>query len=85
MKPLGERVIVQVERKAEALTESGVIVLPSYAPETVGRVVACAENPDVEVGDVVIFPPSAGQSLDWDGAPHVVLELAEILGTYDYD
>lgn len=83
LKPLGNRVIVRVEPKDEYQTDAGVTVLPSYAPEAVGRVVFCGANPDVSVGDVVIFPPSAGQKLIWDGEPHVVVALGEILATYD--
>lgn len=83
MKPLGDRVIVRCERPEEYQTGSGLTILPSYAPEAVGEVVACAANPDVSVGDVVIFPPSAGLALEWDGAPHVVLALDEILATYE--
>lgn len=81
--PLGDRVIVRVDRKDEYQTDAGVIVLPSYAPNAVGEVVACAENPDVAVGDVVIFPPSAGMDLEWEGEPHVTLAVDEIIAIHE--
>ena len=85
VKPLGQRVIVRVERPQDSQTDAGVILLASDAPPVVGEVVACVDNPDVSVGAVVIFSRSAGMPLEWDGAPHVVLDLDEILGEYLYE
>ena len=80
---IGDRVIVQTEDQSVTERPSGLVTIESYAPNVIGTVIACAEGPDVKVGDVVIFPPSAGQVLEWNGAEHLVLGADEILAVYE--
>ena len=83
MKVLGERVIVRTEVQDETVRPSGIVTVEYHTPTTVGEVIACVENPDVRVGDVVIFPPSAGLELQWEREPHLVLTLDDILAVYE--
>ncbi len=80
---IGDRVIVQTEDQSVSERPSGIVTIEDYAPNVIGRVVACAEGLDVKTGDVVIFPPSAGQVLAWNGAEHLVLGSDEILAVYE--
>ena len=80
---VGNRVIVETARQTESVTPAGVILIEDHAPAVVGRVIAAPETAEIQVQDVVIFPPSAGQPLDLDGASYLVLEAEEILAIYE--
>lgn len=69
-----------------ATPKAGNIELADYydEPETTGEVVALAERftcpecgagreSDVAVGDVVLFPASAGQELEWQGVRYLLI------------
>lgn len=83
MQVIGQRVIVRTEDQSQTERPSGLLTIEAYAPNVVGVVVACAEGLDVQVDDVVIFAPSAGQALIWQDEPYVVLEPDEILAVYE--
>lgn len=80
---IGDRVIVQTEDQSVTERPSGIVTVESYAPNVVGTVIACAEGHDITPGDVVIFPPSAGQPLEWNAEPYLVLGADEILAVYE--
>lgn len=79
----GQRVIVATEDQSRTERPSGLVTIEAYAPDVIGRVVACAEGLDVTVDDVVIFPPSAGQVLVWEDTRYLVLQPDDILAIYD--
>lgn len=75
-----------------AKSESGLIQLADvyHEPETSGEIVAMAERficPDcgagraseLSVGDVVVFPPSAGDELDWQGERYLIVPESAVL------
>lgn len=83
MQVVGERVIVRTEDQSQTERPSGILTIENHAPNVVGVVVACADGLDVQVDDVVIFPPNAGQALIYQDAPYLVLEPDEILAVYE--
>ena len=89
IKPLGERVVIQVLEK-EAITSSG-IVLPDTAKEKPqeGKIVAVGTGKvldngqrvalEVKVGDKVIFSKYAGTEVKFDGQDYMILGERDIL------
>lgn len=82
----GNRVLVAPEHQAEHQNASGVIVVESYAPEVIGRVIAIgSEVRDVKPDDVVLFPPQAGREMEFGGTTFLILDEDEILLVWDED
>ncbi|PXW86384.1 chaperonin GroES [Streptohalobacillus salinus] len=89
LKPLGDRVIIEIVEEEEK-TASG-IVLPDSAKEKPqqGRVVSVGEGrlldngsktaPDVNEGDRVIFAKYAGAELKHEGKDYLILREDDIL------
>ena len=77
----GDRLIVKV---AEPPTEHHGLHLPdSYAPDVMGTVIAAGSVRDVQVDDVVIFPPSAGQVVEYENARYLVLHEDELIAVVE--
>ncbi|MDK8133104.1 MULTISPECIES: co-chaperone GroES [Aerococcus] len=83
LKPLNERVIIQVQEEEEK-TASG-IVLPSAAKEKpqVGQVVAVADatddyTPQVKVGDQVIFEKYAVSEIRYEGDDYLIIKEKDL-------
>lgn len=81
----GPRVIVATEDQTEYQHPSGLIAVASHAPEVIGTVIAVGEVHEVQPGDVVLFPPSAGRELEWNGCRFLVLDEDEIVAIWDED
>ena len=82
----GARVLVRTEDQHEHINRHGVIVVESYAPDVIGTVIACGEDvQDVNAGDIVLFSPSAGREIDWNGQRYLALDEDEILATWHED
>lgn len=79
----GDRVIVQPERQQEFTTDSGLYVADDEAMEVIGTVRAVGQVTEVQVDDVVIFPPSAGVPLDHGGERWLVLHEHDILAIWE--
>ena len=89
IKPLGERVVIEVS-EADAKTASG-IVLPDTAKEKPqkGVVVAVGKGkvfdngtrvePEVKVGDAVIFSKYSGTEVKVEGKDYLVVRESDIL------
>ncbi len=78
----GDRVIVKPQTPTR-YQQGSVLVTDSYAKDTIGYVVACGETTDVKVDDAVIFPPEAGQVVEYGGERYLVMREDEILGVWD--
>ncbi|AMB99401.1 molecular chaperone GroES [Aerococcus urinaehominis] len=83
LKPLNERVVIQVE-EAEEKTASG-IVLPSSAKEKsqIGRVVAVSDDSSdfssqLSAGDRVIFEKYAGSEVSYEGQDYLIVKEKDI-------
>lgn len=82
----GSRVLVKAEDQKEHQHVSGVILVESYAPEVIGRVIAIGGDvQDVKPDDVVLFTPQAGTEMDFAGAHYLILDESEILAKWDED
>ena len=80
----GPRVLIRAEDQKETVTESGLIVQPYHAPDCIGTVMAIGDDVmDVHEGDVVLFPPEAGQVMEFGGERYLVLVEDEILARWD--
>lgn len=82
VRPLGARVLVQVEEEA-SVTASG-LVIPDTAKDKPQRgvVVAVGDDEDllkVTVGDRVLFPKYSGTELRLGNVDHLILEAADLL------
>lgn len=85
IKPLGDRVLVEIKTSEEKT--SGGIVIPQAAQEKTqeGIVVSIGESGDVKlkVGDVVIYDKYAGTQIKVDGKDHLVIKAEDILAVIE--
>ncbi|MDR3241090.1 MAG: co-chaperone GroES [Lactobacillaceae bacterium] len=87
LKPLGDRILLQVEQEQEQTV--GGIVIASNAQEksVVGKVVAVSETTvgeltaptSVKVGDQVLFDKYAGNEVKNDGETYLVLHEKDLI------
>lgn len=89
LKPLGDRIVIEVLEQEET-TKSG-IVLPDSAKEKPqeGKVVAVGSGrvtdngqtvtPEVAEGDQVIYSKFAGTEVSYDGKDYLVLRESDVL------
>ncbi len=80
----GDRVLIAPIPQREHETASGLYTVEHDTPDVLGRVVSAGANvADVAVDDVVIFPPSAGQRVDFQGERYLLLQSDELLGVWE--
>lgn len=79
----GPRVLVKAEDQSVTERASGLVTIESYAPEVVGTIVAVGDVCDVQVNDVVLFSPEAGQVLDYGRDRYLVLSEDELLAVWE--
>lgn len=79
----GPRVLVEAEDQSITERESGIVTVEQDLPDVVGVIVAAGTVWDVTVGDAVIFPPSAGQVVEWGGRRYVALREDELLAVVE--
>jgi len=82
IKPLGDRVLVKMEKEGEK-TKGG-LYIPETAQEKtqMGPVVAISDDEDeitVKVGDTVLFDKYAGTNVSIDDQDHLILSMSDIL------
>ncbi|MED3662575.1 co-chaperone GroES [Ureibacillus sp. FSL K6-8385] len=89
LKPLGDRVVIELI-EVEEKTASG-LVLPDSAKEKPqeGKVVAVGSGrvldngtrvePEVKVGDTIIFSKYAGTEVKYEGKEYLILRESDIL------
>ena len=78
----GDRVLVKPESQRE-YEHGGLYVADDDAPDAIGTVIACGTVTDVHPDDVVVFPPSAGQVLEYQGERYLVLHEDELLAVVE--
>ena len=82
----GPRVLVQMADQSEYEQASGIITIQAHEPGVIGTVIACGDRvTDVQVNDVVLFPPGAGQEMDFNGERYLVLDEDEVLLIWDHE
>lgn len=93
LKALEDRIIIKTENKTEEKSTSGLIIQASKDVEKVGTVVAVGPGrylpngvqlePDVSVGDKVVFNPMATQKLDHEGVEYLVIFSRDVLAVLE--
>ncbi|HRU43036.1 MAG TPA: co-chaperone GroES [Spirochaetota bacterium] len=85
VKPLGERVLIEVKTSEEKT--SGGIVIPQTAQEKTqeGKVIAIGSSDviKVKVGDKVIYDKYAGTQIKIGDRDHLLIKFEEILAVID--
>lgn len=93
LKPLGDRVVLKVEKEKEETV--GGIVLASNAKEKpqTGEVIAVGEGktldngtkavPSVKAGDKVLFDKYAGTEVKYDGEKYLIMHDSDIMAIVD--
>lgn len=93
LKPLGERVVLKVQKEEEQ--SIGGIVIASNAKEkpTTGEVIAVGNGrildngqrvePEVKVGQSVVFDKYAGSEVKYEGEEYLVIRENDIIAVID--
>jgi len=82
VKPIGDRVLVKVDKEEEKT--AGGILLPSSAQKkpTAGAIVQAASTvTTVKAGDRVVYSKYAGTDVDITGEEHVLLKVEDVIAT----
>lgn len=81
IKPLGERILVEIKTSEEKT--AGGIVIPQAAQEKTqeGIVISVGESPDIKVksGDIIIYDKYAGTQIKIDEKDHLILKNEDVL------
>ncbi len=82
IKPLGDRVLVKLEKEEEK-TKGG-LYIPETAQEKtqMGPVVAVGDDDEeikVKVGDTILFDKYAGTTVTIEDVDHLILSMSDIL------
>ncbi|MDD9138543.1 co-chaperone GroES [Fructobacillus sp. CRL 2054] len=93
LKPLADRVIVQVEETGEQQVGGIVIAQASEQKPVTGKVVAAGPGRvtdagqtvamTVKAGDTVLFDKFAGQAIEVDGQDYLALHEKDVIGILD--
>jgi len=81
IKPLDNRVLIEVQHKADEKTDSGIFI-PESARSPLNRGVVRKLGPNVEEvknGDHVMFPVHVGTPLERDGVVYLLMAEESIL------
>jgi chaperonin GroES len=80
----GDRVLVEPIDQSDQESDAGIVLIDAYRPpDVMGTVVACGAVREVQVGDVVLFPPSAGQVMTYEGRRYLVLVEDELIAVLE--
>jgi chaperonin GroES len=93
LKPLEDRIIIKTEGDKEQVSSSGLIIQSAKEVKNTGEVIAIGPgrtlpsgiqlDPDVAVGDKVLFNPLATQTLEHDGQEYLVVFSRDILAVLE--
>ena len=86
VKPLGERVLVKLE-KSETKSAGGIIIPDTAQEKTqIGAVVEVGDDKDaikVKAGQKVMYDKYAGTQVKIGGEEHLILKMADILAVIE--
>ena len=83
LQPVNQNVLLDItEEASEQKTASGIII-PDTAKEkkNIARVLAVSniENPEIAVGDTVLYKEYSGNEVEMDGKKYLLIPYADIL------
>lgn len=82
LQPINQNVLLDLAQTQEQKTASGIII-PDTARERpkMAPVVALSniENPEIKVGDLVLFKQYAGNEVEFEGQKYLLVPYADIL------
>jgi chaperonin GroES len=89
LKALEDRVIIKTKKETETVSSSGLIIQAQPEVEKIATVVAVGPGrvlpngtqlePDVSVGDKIVFNPMATMKLEYDGEEYLSIFSRDIL------
>ncbi|PWD99275.1 co-chaperone GroES [Marinilabilia rubra] len=84
LQPINQNVLLELQDdKAEQTTASGIIIPESaQSKEKTGKVsgISNIENPEIAVGDVVLYKEFSGTELEFESKSFLLVPYADILG-----
>lgn len=83
LQPINQNVIIDLSLSDEEQRTPGGIIIPDTAREKpqMGKVVGMSniENPEVSVGDTVIFKKYSGTEIEFEGKKLLVIQYGDLL------
>ncbi len=82
MKPINQNVLIKLDKQSETKTASGIYIPDSAKEKKIsGTVTALGniENPEISVGDTVLYKEHSGIKVDIDNDAYLIIEYADIL------
>lgn len=85
VKPLGERVLLEVPEVKEEKTVSGLFVPDTAKEKPLEAIVAAVGSKveDVKAGDKVIYAKFAGTEVKYDDKKYLIMEINDILAVVE--
>ncbi|MDI3521188.1 MAG: chaperonin GroES [Anaerophaga sp.] len=84
LQPINQNVLLELtEDNAEQKTASGIIIPDSAkSKERTGKVAGISniENPEIAVGDTVLYKEFSGSELEFEGKNYLLIPYSDILG-----
>ena len=83
LQPINQNVLLDLTEEAKEKTTSGGIIIPDTAREKpkTAKVIGMSniENPEISVGDVVLFKEFSGTETEFEGRKYLILPYADVL------
>lgn len=93
LKALEDRIIIKTEGDKEEVSSSGLILKSAKEVKNTGEVVAVGPGrvlpsgvqlePDVSVGDTILFNPMATQTIEHDGQEYLTIFSRDVLAVLE--
>ncbi|HEY9125375.1 MAG TPA: co-chaperone GroES [Bacteroidales bacterium] len=83
LQPINQQVLLDItETNEEKRTKSGIIIPDTAAEKPKMAPVAgmgIIDNPEIKIGDVVLFKPFGGNEIDFEGKKYLIVPYSDIL------
>ena len=83
LQPINQNVLLDITEEAKEHTTASGIIIPDTAkekPKTAAVIgLSNIENPEISVGDVVLFKEYAGTETEFEGKKYLLIPYADIL------
>jgi chaperonin GroES len=83
LQPINQNVLLDLTEEAREKTTAAGIIIPDTAREKpkTAKVIGMSniENPEISVGDVVLFKEFSGTETEFEGRKYLILPYADVL------